>query len=650
MRNLLGLGFSQYDGLSGSLIDLAFGQVAKLSGNLLDLSFITQKSLSNQLLDVSFSQISGSLKRRFNGEQTINFGDFDVFVVIDGLTVPMCDLAQGMTIERGENQSAILDFVLRPAACREIDLFAWYGKKITVDVQTDRETVRLFTGFVDKNTPNPLKGLASLRCSERREQTINKLPKSTIEAIGYVSGSETFETQKDELDARLNTVPASFEILPNGETKLTDWLPKENPDFVMSRCNIYQRDFTLELNEIGGMTNVVEATVTVDYPRLLQRSVFVNFNNGLNVCNYGRYQQLPDLNEFLAAIRQTGWDLGGFDCERTEKSGFYNCGGTTPVAWLREPMTIERNDEQGTTIITRIRNLDVKTGTFELVKRWQQSIRHEFKLSVISRESVAIFGENTVNSSYSVNNETNGIEWQGLGWHNQKLRYEITTADRMSWLPFAKNRAPVLDKYLFQQSNFGDWFCDVLPENDKIRAALRVAYHAAYTQILRAHRQTVSLSCKFAPHVDLTQTHEIQHSQFSGSAKVSKITHVFDFNKKLGHTALAYQFFYLHGKKQREYTPFAEPTRNIPPTQPFSAWLPPLGRVELEKDETLADDKAGMIYRFVTLSAGVKLFNPIELVVTTPEIEKKSTETLEFQQDVSLDVNVFDSKIIVHLC
>lgn len=660
MNNLLlELSFSQEQSMSDSLLDFAFSQTANWQGSLLDFAFSGQQAADKHLLDLSFSNVSGSLKRRFNGSQTIDFADFDVIVHIGGLPVPMCDLARSMTIERGENQSAILDFVMRPAACREINLFAWYGKRITVDVQSNQETVRLFTGFVDKNVPDLLSGFASLRCSERREQMINSLLKSTIKSIGYVLDGEKYNTQKEELDARLNTVPASFEISPRGAISLTPWLPKATPDKVMRRCNIYQRNFTLELNEIGGMTNVVNASVVVDYPRLLQRSVFFMFINGLNVCDYSRYKQLPDVNEFQAAIEQAGWELGGFDCERIEKSGIYNCGGA-PLMHYREPAQITENnaesgaesgaesEDSGDITVTRMRNLDIKSGTFEMVNRWNQSIRHEFVLRVQAPESIAIFGENKANASYSVSQDLN-IEWGQLGWHDKQLRYHLDN-NRINFLPFAGNLEPRLDKQRFTLSPKGDWFCDVLPENNAVRQALNVAYHAAYTQILKAHRQTVSLECKFMPHVDLTQTHAIEHSQFLGSAKVSKITHIFDFEKKLGHTALAYQFFYMRGKEQRQYSQFKEPAPQSPPTQPFNANLPPLVRVELNEDEELSDKHTGMIYRVATTSNGVKLFDALELVVATPEIEEKSTQTLEFKQDVTCDVALFDNKIIAHLC
>lgn len=590
--------------------------------------------------------------RRFKGKQAISFDDFDVVVTINGVWVPMCDLAQSMSIERVENQSAILDFVMHPKKCRDVDLFQWYGKQITVDVESNSQIERLFVGFVDRNVHNPLLGLVSLRCSERREQVINALPRSIIESIGYVLNDEKFDTQKEELDARLTTVPASFEILPQGLTHLTPWLPKEQPDFIMSRCLIYQRDFNFELSEIGGITNFVEAKVVVDYPRFLQRSIFFMFNNGLSVCDYVRYNQLPDIYEFKSAIEQAGWRLGGFDCERIEKSGAYNCGGM-PLLHYRELPNEERNEEDKTTLVSVRRNLDIKTGTFEMVKRWTQSVRHEFVFHVSAPESIARFGENKAISTHYLNHESDDkATWGEFNWHNQTIDYRLSS-DKIQCLPFAANRQPVLPEQknvLFQASPYGDWFVDVLPENDKLKQAFQVAYHAAYTQILKAHRQSVSLTCLFMPQVNLTQTHQIEHSHFRGKAKVSKIVHRLDFAKKKAETALTYHFFYLNGEERHDYTEFDLPLRQTPPTQSFERWQNALGRIELEKDVMPKENDVGMIYREVTTSQKAVLFNAVELVVPTPEVESESTQTIEFQQIEPRYVQVFDGKITCHLC
>lgn len=244
---LLQLAFAQRQPVAGSLLDLGFAQQSTLAGSLIGLAFSQNRPLAGSLLQYGFTQHHATRKFKFKGSQTQGFGDFDIAVYIGGAAVPMCQFAQSMTISHGENESYLCSFVIRPKRerkiPRELDVYRWYAQPIVVQAVSASETVQLYQGIVD-SVDYDMQGALTIQCSDRREQQINALPHSTIAAIGYTSKAahgDKFDTQKDELDKRLSTIPASFEFDAYGTPYLTPWQPKAVADVVLSPCVIYKR-------------------------------------------------------------------------------------------------------------------------------------------------------------------------------------------------------------------------------------------------------------------------------------------------------------------------------------------------------------------------------------------------------------------------
>lgn len=666
--NLLAFSFSQTRQNPAQILAFSFENQQLQSGLMLALSFEQVWQMRSELLHFSFGQQESLTEQgrtfRFSGSQTQEFGDFDVQVLIDGWPAPMCDFAQTMKISRAENESGICEFVLLPSRQRknqqEIDLYQWYQREIVVDVVSNHQLVRLFRGWIDAVDYEMLGGRLALRASDRREQQINNLPKSFVEKIGYTSKSahsDEFDSIKAELDARLSTIPYAFDFDVDGTPILTAWKPKTTPDYVLSPCVIYQRAPSLVLAQVGGVVNAVDVEVSLSYPRWLQRSVLMGYSHGLGVCDYVRYGKLASLQNVADAISQTGWKLGGFSAERLEKSGWYNCGGRQ-IGWIRDPRVINNDqggDESNHAIdVDEVRttpNFDVKSGQFELLRRWSQNITQKFKLRVLNAPSIARYGENKQNANYSVQAAApENLKWETPDLHRPKLNFDYDET-RMQHLPFLGNQ-PIVglpENVRHHRSPFGDVFVDWADGNHDFNQTVEVAYHTAYTQILASHRNSLNCEVKFMPFVRLSHTHRIEHSHFSGNAKVSGFVHEFDFEKGLGKTELQHRFFQNQFDDGSGYTPFSPISRETPPAVRFDNAFT-LGRIELPKGTKLDDTRHfGMIYEYGTVSQGVVLWSPKQFVVKTPEVEQASTDPRQIVYEHDFNVNVFDDKITVRI-
>lgn len=669
--DLLQLAFAQRQPVAGSLLDLGFAQQSTLVGSLIGLAFSQNRPLTGSLLQYGFTQHHATRKFKFKGSQTQGFGDFDIAVYIGGAAVPMCQFAQSMTISHGENESYLCSFVIRPKRerkiPRELDVYRWYAQPIVVQAVSASKTVQLYQGIVD-SVDYDMQGALTIQCSDRREQQINALPHSTIAAIGYTSKAahgDKFDTQKDELDKRLSTIPASFEFDAYGTPYLTPWQPKAVADVVLSPCVIYKREPKLSLASVGGVTNAVEVEVSLQHTRLWQRSHIISMNLGIGVCEYAKFGQLPDLDEINSAVNETGWTMWGFNLERVARTGWYNCNGRQ-MAWYRDG-NARQYDENGKLVSkSKLFNSDVVAGEIEMIKRWTQNIAQTIKLRVENRASIARYQEVKQGISFNVNVEPpKGLDWDTAdNPHADKVQYETTSQNGL-YYPFFR-QLPRIPNARFQAASNGDWYADFSDSGGEWARALLVAYHTAYTLILAAHRQnTVELEVKFMPHLDLRHTHEIQHPLFTGKAKVSHFTHTFDFETHLGQTAVQYRFF--QNAENGQFTPFRQP-ENPAQTFPRHTGRSSVGKVLLPKggENEIAGSmmggdlelgmsryRYGMIYQRVNgaivQGKEVEKYQAVVLRFKAPDIEAESTDTRTFERKLTYNVGVFSDEIRVRI-
>ena len=618
----------------------------------------------------------------FSGAQTQNFGDFNLAARIGGEAVDMCQFAETMSISHGENESYLCKFVIKRFCPKSIDLYEWYAKKIEIDAVSAVRTVPLFRGIVDGIRHDLGKGRFELSCSDRREQQINALPHGTIAAIGYTSKSahgDAFDTQKDELDKRLETVPASFEFDASGVPHLTPWKPKKEPDYVLGKCAIYVREPRLELASVGGVVNVVDVEVGLKFDRLLQRQLIYDFDTKLGVCDFTRYRTLPAPDTLKEASNEAGWTLDGLHLKRVPASGWFTCDGVKR-GWIRDSVKLTNNEETGKTqSVTRVKNYDITAGTFAILKRWTQGITNIYKIRVQNTASIGRYQEGRDGVNFTIQaTKPDDLDWGGdFGAHRDAAKFEENgdylesafygvvsfTAlqaniggipNNPNWHVLHKKGAADIgiSGVTFKTASNGDIYADLTDNGGELSKTLLVAYHTAYTKILSSHRQnTLKLQVKFLPDLDLRHTHEIHHPYFTGNAKVSHFEHTFDFFTGLGETEIQYRFF-QNAADNGEYTAFRQPEN---PKSDFPSYTKrfTLGRTDLKADDKLDDNVQGMIYRAYKVAATYKGLPPMDAVVfriNTPEIEQGSTDAKEQQSSSTFDVNVYNDNVRIFLC
>lgn len=317
--DVLQIGFGQSRRLAATRLQIGFSQTAATGGVLLQMTFAQQGRIGGRVLDLGFAQIRQVRRRRFKGSQAIGIGDFDLRVTIDGQYVDMCSLAESMSIRHGENESYTCRFVMRPLRDRKqpqpVNPYVWYTRPIVVEAVDDAGAQRLYSGFVDSMGYDMTGGRFEINCTDRREQQINDLPAHIVRGIGQTAKSihgDLFETQADELEARLETVPASFEFDAHGTPYLTDWREKDVADFVVTPCMIYQRQPVVRLASVGGVTNEVHLELRRSVPRRVQQVLNYQYLAGLHPCQYAETYggEVFNIDALKSAVAETGWRGG----------------------------------------------------------------------------------------------------------------------------------------------------------------------------------------------------------------------------------------------------------------------------------------------------------------------------------------------------
>lgn len=630
-KAVLHLAFSQRRHLTGSLLDIAFSQPPIVSGAILDVSFASQERVSGKMLELSFAQ-ELLQKRRFLGEEAIGVGDYDIAVYVGGTRVNMCKLAESMTIRHGENESYTCDFVMQEnkgGQPKPINLYEWYGQSITVQLIHDDGVMRIFGGIVNSVQADFLGGKTRVGCTDRRERLLDTVDDATIKNIGITSKSAhgDFLNKADEITKRLETVPASFEFDVYGHGRLVSWLAGTSTRTI-DDCMIYYRQPTLRLAEVGQVVNEVEIKLTRHYQRLRQRNIYYQMNLGINVCQYAAYGKLPTLRAIAAAAEQTGWTLGGFNFERSFRSGWVNCGGTK-LGNVRA--------KSDTTVVS---------GVFELAKRWVQPIGETYNLVVRNDASISRYGKLSESLGYAVTAENDIGDWISdiPNAHRDGPSYQLATGDYFV-SPFLSR--PTYKKWDLANAPNGDYYINLNDTDGDFEKTYDVALATARTKILASHRQnTLDLEIKFLPEVSLTHSHEINHTFFKGTLKVASFTHTFDFIFGTGQTAIQYKFF--QGDSSGGIASFNKPSFDMPANWvPYSKelWL---GRVELEPEQNV-DNLWGMIYRKAVVSHRTQLYTPVAFRVRVPEVETQSTDSADQSKKISMGIGVPHTNIEVYL-
>jgi len=220
-----------------------------------------------------------------NANTFLTRNGFTFQVVIGGEVIPEEELSGQVAITKTEGQSAIARITLYPGA-GIVDPEFFQGKSITINHITATTSKRIFTGFVDTPQIDIVDGFLSLNCSDRRSSKMENLETSVIENIGTYSNIVFGEpqTNKDELDKRLQTITGSFDYDNYGNHSVTPWEPKAVANFTLTDADIYREKPDVSYSNRNAATNVVQLNMKYSYQRLHQQLCTVSWGGYENFC------------------------------------------------------------------------------------------------------------------------------------------------------------------------------------------------------------------------------------------------------------------------------------------------------------------------------------------------------------------------------
>ena len=262
-------------------------------------------SLNLDVRDINVSHITGTS------------ADWRLDVKIDGVAANTISQASTEFAE-DESPLAYVEIIPDPGV---IDPEEWENKTITIDFigvdgGADIYSERRFTGKTDLVELNINSGMLKIRATGDIQGKLDAMTTADIDSlVGGSFSPHVFSADDigyDYAQDVIETVPKSFQIMPNGALVVTEWAAKSLPDITFIDSSRF--DDTLDLDRASRSDLVNKATVYVDFrfPRLRQRNMSVNWYSPTAWCDYLTIgYTLCSKDAVDSAFNSTGWTVMG---------------------------------------------------------------------------------------------------------------------------------------------------------------------------------------------------------------------------------------------------------------------------------------------------------------------------------------------------
>ncbi len=313
---------------SDSGLCISFEQSVELlnSDEGLCISFEQAVKSSDSGLCISFTQ---KIITTPSATSYLNRFGFKVRITIGNYIVPDNYICGVHTINRGENDTAILSFDLQPNFGPQ-DPYFYEGKTVTYDLVRNNGVYRMFTGKIDVPTFDLLLQRINLQCTDNREEAINSQLTYFKTNIGYYNAAIQGEAVSvyDEVIKRLSTVPYSLEVNAFGYMTYTPWAARALPDFVFEDPDVFYRKPRVIFSSRKKITNQVNISFQYRFPRLHYGETHYTWTAPYSICQFltKGYTMTPR-DMIQQAAQAAGWKINtriGFTDFFSD--GTYNCG------------------------------------------------------------------------------------------------------------------------------------------------------------------------------------------------------------------------------------------------------------------------------------------------------------------------------------
>lgn len=671
---------------SGMLLDLAQTviSVQELETRL-DLTQTVNSVVDSILLDLAQTVIGNADFAPMHGSQSIGMEglNYAVKVYINGDELDPCRMLRSCEISYSEGESAKATLYLKED-CGQVDMYLYYNQLITIYAQNEKYTYPLFTGIVDIPDIDFMKRTRTITASNDRSNAVEKLGTDTVRKIGYWCESvfgelDQYDSLNAELTDRLSTIPASFDFDPRGQAVLTPWKPKTKPDWVLSNCDCYYRQFNFKLGGATSLINQVEIEVHHQFDRLFHRENYYSYNycgfqSDLDyVVNVRHEGPPPKFDDIYSAASSGGWLVGNFQTKGTPPSGWYGTIYFSAADYEYEYQPTGSKDANGNPIVNVVQVAKTKAkgdlyamwANWRAMRRWKQAVDEKYPIVIKNTASIRLHGVKSEKLSYTIKHDAEKSKL-ARNWGNEK-KYFLPKGER--------------------QPN-GDYTInvdEVIP--NEFARAMQVIYQVAYTKILESHRHNeLSLIAKFAPAITLDNTIFVDTDKFTGKVKVKSYTHKFNFLSLLGETEFTGACYVNPLSNSSKLTAFPNPPSR--PELPLASYKPyitlndyvvPYGQKIIDNDpdadknpedreeekpqdpnhsEIIIGSTPFKLYEcqgYVRIETGYyyhdkKVKRGYAFRIQTPDIEEASTDTAEVDaRATSIEVDVPNGNIDVFM-
>lgn len=608
------------------------------------------------------------------GEDPISAIEWEPAVFLDG--VDISERLTGQIRVQGEEGAArTASFTMLPEE-GEISLTQWVGKTVTIDyvwnsAEDGPQSWRLFTGIVDVPSYDPINGITLFDCTDDLQKFIEaKTREQLTDLIGGRWSKSIFNDDGDlwqYAQDRLSTIPVSLDLDVYRSERVTDWLGKEEPDYVYDGFTIEDQSVQVQLASRRDLINTIDIGFDYRFIRGKARRralrwrhplTFCGVNNGPNL----RFATKPTRDMIESAIRGTGWAFGGGTYDLLPPAGKINCGASSGgvIYW-----NISESNRQKFVV----------GFTLYMAKQFEQDLTETYKLLLTAPQSIEQVGEIKQEESGSLDAEDDGQEDEseqgdvnacgaessgesGLNGSSGSFSMQLRVPPDPDYIDLIGGNAPgtvnLSGDYYRDRNNKADNTTEDAAE------AMETLLHKGRTQILAAHRQNVvSWQMPIQPYLDRMQTIELDYERVAAKGKVRYLAHIMDMDSGRAVTEIAISVSRTDSEASATDSDLIAPNRpdfdddpEIPP--------PPLGGLGTNAGGIVLSTHLGGVANAPPCNpdwtgyignarksqiiivgqhapAGQQIFRfyPERFVVESPEIEAEARDPVEMAADAS---------------